>query len=131
MPISIYYNSVTDCDENIYGDSGTVSSPNYPGYYPNNADCKYWVTLETSGHIHMIFSHFDVEYGGPSCPFDVLQVRHYWIIFTIYESSSKLINYIYFCNCDTLQVGLFFKCTHKILARDIKRVIRMTMSMCM
>ena len=45
-----------------YGPSGMISSPNYPGNYPNNSNCEYHIFCESTQHINITFNSFEVEY---------------------------------------------------------------------
>ena len=50
----------------------TLESPNYPSYYPNNAECM-WTVSATSGQLSLLFSKFSLQ-SDPTCSKDYLQV---------------------------------------------------------
>ena len=51
------------------GEDGTVISPNYPNYYPNNIDETYSIEVETGSRIEITFLDFDLE-SAPRCQYD-------------------------------------------------------------
>ncbi|KDR10358.1 Dorsal-ventral patterning tolloid-like protein 1, partial [Zootermopsis nevadensis] len=57
------------CKYEITAPSGTISSPNYPDYYPSRKDC-IWHFTTTPGHrIKLIFSEFELE-PHQECAYD-------------------------------------------------------------
>ncbi|CAA9999330.1 unnamed protein product [Nesidiocoris tenuis] len=53
---------------------GNIVSPTYPGTYPKDLTCTY-LLLGTSGQrVRLEFRDFDLFFGGPHCPFDVVKV---------------------------------------------------------
>jgi hypothetical protein len=51
--------------------TGSFSSPNYPWYYPNNADCRFQIKVPARRHIIALnIFNFDTEAG-----YDFLKVR--------------------------------------------------------
>ena len=50
----------------------TINSPNYPYYYPNNADCM-WTITATYGQLNLVFNKFTVQ-SDPTCSSDYLQI---------------------------------------------------------
>ena len=50
----------------------TINSPNYPYYYPNNADCM-WTITATYGQLNLVFNKFTVQ-SDPTCSTDYLQI---------------------------------------------------------
>ncbi|XP_065058859.1 deleted in malignant brain tumors 1 protein-like [Rhopilema esculentum] len=59
--------------------SGIFSSPNFPGLYPNSANCEYQITVATGKAISISFTSFSVE-SHSSCDYDAV---------IIYEGSSS------------------------------------------
>merc|ERR1711962_237049 len=49
------------CGGYIYDTEGTIVSPNYPDNYPNNADCKWYITAPEGTTITLSFESFDTE----------------------------------------------------------------------
>ena len=59
----------------IYGNSGTVVSPGYPGYYSNYEDTTIVITLEQAGPLTVTLSMtYDLEPNGSGC-FDYFEVN--------------------------------------------------------
>ncbi|XP_019640486.1 PREDICTED: CUB and sushi domain-containing protein 1-like [Branchiostoma belcheri] len=53
---------------------GYIMSPNYPGNYPNNADCSWIITAPSTTAVQLDFVEtFDIEYGA-NCLYDYVQV---------------------------------------------------------
>ena len=49
------------CGGTLRGQSGVITSPNYPGEYNNNADCTWTVLAEPGDTIALVFSDFQLE----------------------------------------------------------------------
>ncbi|XP_003786834.1 cubilin [Otolemur garnettii] len=66
----------TACLEDHTSESGTLTSPNYPNDYPNNWECIYRITVESSQQIALHFTNFSLEeaFGG-NCHSDFLEIR--------------------------------------------------------
>ncbi|KAM9299263.1 mannan-binding lectin serine protease 2 [Gastrophryne carolinensis] len=66
-----------DCkDETYTKNSGEISSPDFPGFYPKLTNCKYTIQAEEGFTILMRFLHFDVEsHPEVTCPYDKLQIK--------------------------------------------------------
>ncbi|XP_078377085.1 uncharacterized protein LOC144660350 [Oculina patagonica] len=54
--------------------SGSILSPQYPGYYTNNANCLWHLTVPEGHVIRLKFLFFDLEYH-PQCSSDFVEVR--------------------------------------------------------
>lgn len=46
-----------------------MTSPNYPGVYPNNFNCQWTINVASVRNLRLTFSHFDIE-----SPFDYVEV---------------------------------------------------------
>lgn len=46
-----------DCGGFLFNASGAFSSPSYPGYYPNNAECVWEIEVNSGYRINLGFSH--------------------------------------------------------------------------
>ncbi|XP_057373377.1 calcium-activated chloride channel regulator 4-like [Daphnia carinata] len=57
------------CNGVLMTTSGLLTSPDYPGAYPNNYNCQWTIQLAPGSKIRLTFSHFDVE-----SPFDYVEV---------------------------------------------------------
>ncbi|XP_043915905.1 CUB and sushi domain-containing protein 2-like [Protopterus annectens] len=51
------------CGGSLRGQSGTISSPNFPLEYNNNADCTWTILAEPGDTIALVFSDFQLEDG--------------------------------------------------------------------
>ncbi|XP_037693302.1 cubilin [Choloepus didactylus] len=65
--------SVHGCGEEQSGAGGSFSSPGYPGRYPPNRECIWFLHAAPGSSIRLTVHDFDVEYHA-SCSFDVLEV---------------------------------------------------------
>ncbi|CAL8294544.1 unnamed protein product [Merluccius merluccius] len=54
-------NADDGCGGTLRGQSGVITSPNYPGEYNNNADCTWTVLAEPGDTIALVFSDFQLE----------------------------------------------------------------------
>ena len=102
--ISIYVFSDT-CGGYYASLTGAFSSPNYPGDYPNNADCRYTIIVPVDHYITLSFETFNTESG-----FDYVKVRN--------------IRYIdIYLSCDVwLNFDLYRKFTLVVANQNIKQV---------
>ncbi|KAL1465829.1 hypothetical protein WDU94_005366, partial [Cyamophila willieti] len=53
---------------------GTIISPTYPGTYPKSLNCSYLFYGAEGQRVRLEFRDFDLFFGGPHCPFDVVKV---------------------------------------------------------
>ncbi|XP_036397589.1 CUB and sushi domain-containing protein 1-like [Megalops cyprinoides] len=58
------------CGGTLRGQSGVITSPNYPQDYNNNADCTWTILAEPGDTIALVFSQFQLEDD-----YDVLEIR--------------------------------------------------------
>lgn len=49
------------CGGTLRGQSGMITTPNYPAEYNNNADCTWTVLAEPGDTIALVFSDFQLE----------------------------------------------------------------------
>lgn len=49
------------CGGTLRGQSGVITTPNYPSEYNNNADCTWTVLAEPGDTIALVFSDFQLE----------------------------------------------------------------------
>ncbi|KAI5755333.1 hypothetical protein M8J77_016053 [Diaphorina citri] len=54
--------------------NGTIISPTYPGTYPKSLNCSYLFCGAKGQRVRLEFRDFDLFFGGPHCPFDVVKV---------------------------------------------------------
>ncbi|XP_072403925.1 CUB and sushi domain-containing protein 2-like [Chiloscyllium punctatum] len=57
------------CGGTLRGQSGDISSPNFPSVYENNADCTWTILAEPGDTIALVFTDFQLEDG-----YDFLEV---------------------------------------------------------
>ncbi|XP_064451617.1 deleted in malignant brain tumors 1 protein [Mirounga angustirostris] len=83
-----------DCGGFLFNASGAFSSPSYPGYYPNNAECVWEIEVNSGYRISLGFSHLQLE-THRNCDFDYVEISDGSL------NSSNLLGKI--CN-DTRQI---------------------------
>ncbi|XP_053408750.1 cubilin-like isoform X2 [Mercenaria mercenaria] len=66
---------IATCGGRYVGNSGTITSPNYPGNYDNNAEC-IWIIQGPEGHfLTFTFTAFTLQYSS-NCSFnDFVEIR--------------------------------------------------------
>ncbi|XP_068404022.1 LOW QUALITY PROTEIN: deleted in malignant brain tumors 1 protein [Eschrichtius robustus] len=63
----------SSCGGFLSSASGTFSSPSYPGYYPNNANCVWEIQVNSSYLINLGFNSLQLEMHS-SCRFDYVEI---------------------------------------------------------
>ncbi|CAK7301559.1 Deleted in malignant brain tumors 1 protein [Vulpes lagopus] len=63
----------TACGGFLFNASGTFSSPSYPGYYPNNAECVWEIEVNPGYRINLGFNHLQLEMHS-NCAFDYVEI---------------------------------------------------------
>ncbi|XP_072033067.1 LOW QUALITY PROTEIN: cubilin-like [Amphiura filiformis] len=61
------------CDQVFTGTSGVFTSPNYPGNYPDNTECRIEINVADTLRVKITFTDFSLE-GYPNCPYDYVKV---------------------------------------------------------
>ena len=51
------------CDDVLTEETGVITSPNYPVFYPPNSDCTFYVSIPAASGIRVEFNDFDMEYS--------------------------------------------------------------------
>ncbi|KAM7237074.1 hypothetical protein CapIbe_011318 [Capra ibex] len=65
------------CLNDYTEESGTFTSPNFPRFYPNNLECIYRITVESSRQIALHFTNFSLEDAiGSTCVADYVEIRN-------------------------------------------------------
>ncbi|MBZ3891922.1 Cubilin [Sciurus carolinensis] len=64
---------VHGCGGELSGATGSFSSPGYPGRYPPNKECLWYISTAPGSSIQLTIHDFDVEYHA-TCNFDILEV---------------------------------------------------------
>ncbi|KAL1123173.1 hypothetical protein AAG570_002260, partial [Ranatra chinensis] len=65
------------CSYMVHAESkrqGAIVSPTYPGTYPKDLTCSYLLLGQPGQRVRLEFRDFDLFFGGPHCPFDVVKV---------------------------------------------------------
>ncbi|XP_053549170.1 CUB domain-containing protein 2 [Bombina bombina] len=57
------------CGGILTGLSGTITSPDYPDNYPNNAECHWLIQAAPHSKVRLVFTDFQVE-SSDDCDFD-------------------------------------------------------------
>ncbi|XP_072596399.1 scavenger receptor cysteine-rich domain-containing protein DMBT1 isoform X2 [Vulpes vulpes] len=63
----------TACGGFLFNASGTFSSPSYPGYYPNNAECVWEIEVNPGYRINLGFNRLQLEMHS-NCAFDYVEI---------------------------------------------------------
>ncbi|XP_013185402.1 cubilin [Amyelois transitella] len=72
---SAYYSTVdTSCGGTFTSESGVIASPNYPGPYPNNADCEWKLKTSPGNRVSLYIAMLDIGYSE-DCNEDYLEIR--------------------------------------------------------
>ncbi|XP_072028166.1 uncharacterized protein [Amphiura filiformis] len=73
------YNGYWYCDQNLDTAPGTISTPNYPEHYHNNAKCTTIITAPEGHSVVLTMIDFQLEYDDFLClgDFDTLSVYNY------------------------------------------------------
>ena len=83
------------CGGVLTRESGEISSPNYPGFYPPNSDC-IWVIKPPSGKpVEISFKSFNIE-AESRCGYDFVEVPINKSFIEIYHIYFHISYFIYF-----------------------------------
>ncbi|XP_056155801.1 cubilin [Lampris incognitus] len=52
------------CGGTLYGEDGSVASPNYPGTYPNNTHCEWGIRAPNGRVVTVTFAHISIDDPG-------------------------------------------------------------------
>ena len=78
------------CGGNIRRQSnGVITSPGYPGVYPNRRDCVWTIVVSPGNVISFAFGHLAIETHA-NCSFDYLEVRFFGIFWYYYNKHSDM-----------------------------------------
>ena len=73
----ITLNISEECGGSYNAMTGSITSPNYPEDYTNNADCEWYIRGPTGHYLTLTFGAFELQ--GPSdgnvCSNDTLEIR--------------------------------------------------------
>ncbi|XP_040824205.1 cubilin [Ochotona curzoniae] len=64
---------IQGCGGELSGATGSFSSPGYPGNYPANKECIWYLSTTPGSSIQLTIHDFDVEFH-PSCNYDTLEI---------------------------------------------------------
>lgn len=85
------------CGGTLRGQSGVITTPNYPAEYNNNADCTWTVLAEPGDTIALVFSDFQLEDD-----YDLLEVSgtegssQWWVVSLQHANESKSIIHFFY-----------------------------------
>ncbi|EDV28197.1 uncharacterized protein TRIADDRAFT_53561 [Trichoplax adhaerens] len=65
----------TVCGGVLTASSGSIVSPNYPGKYPNNAECIWTIQMPVGARITLNWQNIDIEQQD-QCNFDYVELRN-------------------------------------------------------
>jgi hypothetical protein len=70
----------------------SITSPNYPNFYPPNAQCYYYIRAPQSYRVILQFTDFNVPTSNSNNCDDAIEVRYYQLgMFIIYLFITNLI----------------------------------------
>ncbi|XP_070174131.1 cubilin-like [Littorina saxatilis] len=69
--------SIASCGGRIYGQNGTITSPNYPSSYDANSNCSWIVAGPTGHYLTFTFSAFSLQSSSRCSSNDYIEVREY------------------------------------------------------
>uniref|UniRef100_A0A4W4F6Q8 Cubilin n=1 Tax=Electrophorus electricus TaxID=8005 RepID=A0A4W4F6Q8_ELEEL len=61
------------CGGDLFGPSGSFTSPGYPNKYPDNRECVWYIQTSPGSSITVTIHEFDIE-EHPNCDYDMLEV---------------------------------------------------------
>ncbi|XP_041458355.1 cubilin-like [Lytechinus variegatus] len=67
------YYEIDGCGDQLTGNSGTLSSPNYPDPYDHTRTCEWTITVDPGSSITLTVDNIDVE-NSVDCTFDSLEI---------------------------------------------------------
>lgn len=100
--------SETGCGEQLTGNSGTFSSPNYPSPYDHTRTCEWTITVDPGSSITLTIDNIDME-NSVQCQFDVLEVTFPYLAF-MYFTTRKFCEFqewLRFVKVSPFQVSIF------------------------
>ena len=65
--------SIGECGGNFTTPKGILTSPTYPGKYPDNSDCIYIISQPDGAYINISFLSMDIDCKGS--PSDYIEIR--------------------------------------------------------
>ncbi|XP_072025693.1 uncharacterized protein [Amphiura filiformis] len=68
-------NYSTGCSRTVFGPSGQIHSPNYPGRYLDNMDCYFKIVVAPKMRIRLHFAAFELEGSMQYCTYDYVEIR--------------------------------------------------------
>ncbi|XP_054975111.1 deleted in malignant brain tumors 1 protein-like [Sorex araneus] len=72
------FTSPSHCGGLLTSASGNFSSPNYPGFYPNNAECVWEIQVSPNSRVNLGFSSLRLEVNV-NCTLDYVEVYDGWV----------------------------------------------------
>ena len=84
--------ATSGCGGRIIGqDHGVITSPAYPGLYPNSRDCYWMLAVSPGSKILFSLGHIAIEDGGANCTKDYLQVCLEFLVGVIETGADQIL----------------------------------------
>ncbi|XP_075408563.1 cubilin [Tenrec ecaudatus] len=103
----VWTSSPSGCGGTLYGDSGSFTSPGYPGTYRNNTHCEWTITAPAGRPVTVSFDYISIDDPG-DC------VQNYLILYDGPDAESPSIGP--YCGADTEIVSFAFS-SHRVFVR--------------
>ncbi|XP_067869413.1 cubilin isoform X2 [Heterodontus francisci] len=65
--------SIKGCGGELTADTGTISSPNYPNYYPHGSECQWRITVQVGRRVTLTINDLHLE-AYQSCNYDYVDI---------------------------------------------------------
>ncbi|KAM9673713.1 cubilin [Trichechus inunguis] len=103
----IWTSSPSGCGGTLYGDSGSFTSPGYPGTYPNNTHCEWAITSPARRPVTVSFDFISIDDPG-DC------VQNYLILYDGPGADSPSTGP--YCGADT-EIAPFVGSSHRVFIK--------------
>ncbi|NP_001003148.2 cubilin precursor [Canis lupus familiaris] len=103
----VWTSSPSGCGGTLYGDSGSFTSPGYPGTYPNNTDCEWAIIAPAGRPVTVTFYFISIDDPG-DC------VQNYLILYDGPDANSP--SFGPYCGADT-NIAPFVASSHRVFIK--------------
>ena len=66
---------LSGCGGDFNAETGTFTSPGYPGPYPHNRECIWRITVPIGKRIQLDINNVNIEYHS-NCTYDFIEVNN-------------------------------------------------------